>query len=56
MMKGSIRAHRFSVMCVITVVSLGWSPLLALADGGTEAVGAAVATVAGTTDPVVEAV
>ena len=55
MIKASNRAHRFSVMCAVaTVVSLGWSPLHALAgDGAIDAVGSSAD---GATDQVADAV
>ena len=55
MIKASNRAHRFSVMCAVaTVVSLGWSPLHALADDG--AIDAVGSSADGATDQVVEEV
>jgi hypothetical protein len=47
MARGSVRAHRFSIMCAaVAVVSLGWAPSQAFA-----ADGVAHATVLSTTDP-----
>lgn len=55
MTRTSNRAQRFSVMCAVAaVVSLGWSPLQALADDG--AIDAVGSTVDGATDQVADTV